>query len=194
VYVVNGVGGATGAMRPTAPHPAMETSQPGIGGSMIFEIEGGRLDAKFLTENGNITDQFTIFKDLNLTDPSAVTVNYQGLVSLTAPWQGEYIWNTGDKTRVIQKNPIETQKFTVKDPQNCLQTNYQVNVLQPLGINELPDDAFEQLKIYDFSGRLLREIQTPGKLSQVNFSELTPGRYILHLYLNGHDQIIKLAR
>lgn len=194
VYVVNGVGGATGAMRPSAPHPAMETSQPGIGGSMIFEIEGGRLDAKFLTENGTITDQFTIFKDLIVTDPAAVTVNYQGLVNLTAPWQGEYIWNTGDKTRVIQKNPIETQKFTVKDPQNCFQTNYQVNVLPPLGINELPDDAFEYLKIYDFNGRLLRDIQTPGKLSQVNLTDLPSGRYILQLHLNGHDQIIKLAR
>jgi 3',5'-cyclic AMP phosphodiesterase CpdA len=194
IYVVNGVGGATGAMRANAPHPVMETSQAGIGGSMIFDIEGGRLDAKFLTENGTITDQFTIFKDLNVTDPAAVTVNYQGLVSLTAPWQGEYIWNTGEKTRVIQKNPIETQKFTVKDPQNCFQTNYQVNVMPPLGINELPDDVFENLKIYDFNGRLLREIQTPGKLSQVNLTDLPAGRYILQLQINGHDQIIKLAR
>jgi hypothetical protein len=194
IYVVNGVGGATGAMRPNAPHPVMETSQAGIGGSMIFDIEGSRLDAKFLTENGTITDQFTIFKDLTVTDPAAVTVNYQGLVNLTAPWQGEYVWNTGDKTRVIQKNPIETQKFTVKDPQNCLQTNYQVNVMPPLGINELPDDAFEYLKIYDFNGRLLREIQSPGKLSQVNLSELPTGRYILQLHINGHDKIIKLAR
>jgi hypothetical protein len=121
-------------------------------------------------------------------------VNYQGLVNLTAPWEGEYVWNTGDKTRVIQKNPIETQKFTVKDPQNCFQTNYQVNVLPPLGINELPDDAFENLKIYDFNGRLLREIQTPGKLSQVNLTDLPAGRYILQLHINGHDQIIKLAR
>jgi hypothetical protein len=194
IYVVNGVGGATGNMRSNGPHPVMETSQAGIGGSMIFDIEGSRLDAKFLTENGTITDQFTIFKDLTVTDPAAVTVNYQGLVNLTAPWQGEYVWNTGDKTRVIQKNPIETQKFTVKDPQNCFQTNYQVNVLPPLGINELPDDAFEYLKIYDFNGRLLREIQTPGKLSQVNLTDLPAGRYILQLHINGHDQIIKLAR
>ena len=194
IYIVNGVGGATGNMRSNGPHPVMETSQAGIGGSMIFDIEGSRLDAKFLTENGTITDQFTIFKDLTVTDPAAVTVNYQGLVNLTAPWQGEYVWNTGDKTRVIQKNPIETQKFTVKDPQNCFQTNYQVNVLPPLGINELPDDAFEYLKIYDFNGRLLREIQTPGKLSQVNLTDLPAGRYILQLHINGHDQIIKLAR
>jgi hypothetical protein len=194
IYVVNGVGGATGNMRSNGPHPVMETSQAGIGGSMIFDIEGSRLDAKFLTENGTITDQFTIFKDLTVTDPAAITVNYQGLVNLTAPWQGEYVWNTGDKTRVIQKNPIETQKFTVKDPQNCLQTNYQVNVMPPLGINELPDDAFEYLKIYDFNGRLLREIQTPGKLSQVNLSDLPYGRYILQLHINGHDKIIKLAR
>ena len=194
IYVVNGVGGATGAMRSNGPHPVMETSQAGIGGSMIFDIEGSRLDAKFLTENGTITDQFTIFKDLNLAAPAPVTVNYQGTVSLTAPWPGEYVWNTGEKTRVIQKNPIETQKFTVKDPQNCLQTEYQVNVMPPLGINELPDDAFEYLKIYDFNGRVLREINTPGKLSQVNLSELPAGRYILHLHRNGQEKIIKLAR
>jgi hypothetical protein len=66
--------------------------------------------------------------------------------------------------------------------------------MPPLGINELPDDAFEYLKIYDFNGRLLREIQTPGKLSHVNLSDLPYGRYILNLHINGHDQIIKLAR
>ncbi len=194
VYVVNGVGGATGAMRPSAPHPAMQTSQAGVGGSMIFDVEAGRLDAKFLTENGEITDQFTIFKDINLTDPAPISINYGESVTLTAPWNGEYSWNMGEQTKAIQKNPTSTQKFTVKDPQNCLAVTYQVNVQPPLGINEIPDDTFEHAIIYDFSGRLIREIQSPGKISQLNLGELPQGLYILKLLNNGHERTIKLAR
>ena len=34
-----------------------------IGGSMYLEITGNRLDAKFITEDSQVKDQFTIFKN-----------------------------------------------------------------------------------------------------------------------------------
>ncbi|GAA4408938.1 hypothetical protein GCM10023187_31480 [Nibrella viscosa] len=64
VYVVNGSGGAwaSNGVYPKWPHNAMQASHD-IGGSMLLEIDGNRLDAKFITENGEVKDQFTIFKD-----------------------------------------------------------------------------------------------------------------------------------
>ncbi|GAB4026159.1 metallophosphoesterase [Spirosoma gilvum] len=64
IYVVNGAGGRGGGTQPMGrwPHPAMESKFP-EGGSMYLEVDGKRLDAKFINEFGVIKDQFTIIKD-----------------------------------------------------------------------------------------------------------------------------------
>ena len=68
VYVVAGssgqatqwVGGSTALISP-APHPVMYLSRLELG-SLIFDIEGNRLEAKFINGSGVITDYFTIEK------------------------------------------------------------------------------------------------------------------------------------
>lgn len=66
IYVVNGAGGRSGntQIQPFGkwPHPAMEAKTP-EGGSMYIEVDGKRLDAKFINEFGVIKDKFTIIKD-----------------------------------------------------------------------------------------------------------------------------------
>ncbi len=71
VYVVNGSGGGTEAVRtfdPSKPkdgfwpHRAMNTSL-NESGSMYIEVDKDRLDAKFIDENGDVKDRFTIIKD-----------------------------------------------------------------------------------------------------------------------------------
>jgi hypothetical protein len=59
VYVVAGSGGQVsgGALN----HPAMLVSFPQLG-SLVLDVEGDRLDARFLRETGAIDDQFTIVK------------------------------------------------------------------------------------------------------------------------------------
>jgi hypothetical protein len=59
VYVVAGSAGQTsgGALN----HPAMFISLNRLG-SVVIDIDGDRLDAKFLRENGAVEDQFTILK------------------------------------------------------------------------------------------------------------------------------------
>ena len=52
--------GSTATLNP-APHPVMFTSQLRLG-SLILDIDGNRLDAKFLSSGGNIRDYFTIEK------------------------------------------------------------------------------------------------------------------------------------
>lgn len=60
VYAVAGSSGqiSGGALN----HPAMFVSLNQLG-SMVIDVNGNRLDAKFLRENGAIDDQFTIVKD-----------------------------------------------------------------------------------------------------------------------------------
>lgn len=82
VYVVCGASGAGidpgSTTREGWPHNAMQTSIETVGGSMYLEVEGKRLDAKFIAEDGQVRDQFTIIKD---NQPS------QTLIASGATWK-----------------------------------------------------------------------------------------------------------
>jgi hypothetical protein len=60
VYVVAGSSGHATFVRPI-PHPAMFVTLLRLG-SMVIDISGDRMDAKFLRETGAIDDHFTIIK------------------------------------------------------------------------------------------------------------------------------------
>ena len=62
VYLICGVGGQVGATTAGYPHNAMYTSSVANYGSMVIDVQGDRLDTKFLTSTGSIWDQFTIQK------------------------------------------------------------------------------------------------------------------------------------
>jgi hypothetical protein len=58
VYIVAG----TSALADTvSPHPAMYTSLS-IPGSLVLDVHGNRLDAKFIDEFGEVKDYFTLKK------------------------------------------------------------------------------------------------------------------------------------
>jgi Big-like domain-containing protein len=78
VYVVAGSSGqkSGGSLN----HPAMFISLNELG-SMVLDIDGNRLDAKFLRETGAIEDHFTIIKGLG-------TGNTPPTVKITAPLNG----------------------------------------------------------------------------------------------------------
>ncbi|MHA8050467.1 metallophosphoesterase [Aquirufa sp. ROCK-SH2] len=131
VYVVNGVGGATGRKRTDAPHKVMQYSVDQIGGFMYFEIEDNRLDAKFITENGDNLDRFTIFKDVPNQVSVTKSINYLDKVILTAPWKGDYLWTNGEKNKNIEVSPKQNTSFSVVDANKCLSYTYQINVIFP---------------------------------------------------------------
>ena len=60
-------------------HPAMFISLNNLG-SMVLDVDGARLDAKFLRETGAVADSFTILK--------GSTVNTPPVVSMTSPANG----------------------------------------------------------------------------------------------------------
>lgn len=66
VYAVCGVSGTIGGTTSGWPHNAMYASSVNNYGSMVIDVNGNQLDAKFLTSTGSIWDQFTIQKQTTL--------------------------------------------------------------------------------------------------------------------------------
>jgi hypothetical protein len=68
VYVVAGSAGAQGGHKPSWPHDAMYYSNNEIGGAVMLEVQGNKLDLKWICADGEIRDHFTMMKDLNAQD------------------------------------------------------------------------------------------------------------------------------
>lgn len=62
VYVVSGSAGKLGGKQLTYPHNAMYFSDAEHGGASVLEVEGNRLELKWVCADGEIRDQFTIVK------------------------------------------------------------------------------------------------------------------------------------
>ncbi|MFD2160867.1 purple acid phosphatase family protein [Paradesertivirga mongoliensis] len=65
VYVVSGSAGALGGKKATYPHNAMFYSNNEVGGVVILEVQGNRLNLKWVSSDGKIYDQFTMMKDVD---------------------------------------------------------------------------------------------------------------------------------
>jgi hypothetical protein len=81
VYAVAGSSGTISGG--TLNHPAMFISLNQLG-SMVLDIDGNRLDARFLRENGAVDDSFTIIKAGNAAPAVSLTAPASG-ASFTAP-------------------------------------------------------------------------------------------------------------
>ncbi|CAG4995459.1 3',5'-cyclic adenosine monophosphate phosphodiesterase CpdA [Dyadobacter sp. CECT 9275] len=68
VYVVSGSSGALGGHKEGYPHNAMYYSNNEIGGAVMLEAEGNRLELKWICSDGEIRDQFTMMKDVSKSD------------------------------------------------------------------------------------------------------------------------------
>jgi hypothetical protein len=132
VYVVSGSAGHLGFPSPGYPHPAMYYSDYEHGGALMLEVEGNRLDARWIGEDGQIRDQFTMEKDVNKV--SSVEINGGNSVSLEASFKGTYRWNTGAGTKTISVAPDKDTRFDVRDAENCLHDVFDVKVNNPLPV------------------------------------------------------------
>jgi acid phosphatase type 7 len=136
IYVVNGVGGSNGGGQSTYPHDAMIYSNNINAGSMYLEIEGNRLDAKFITEDGSIMDQFTILKDVNQKQVLKLEAN-QNTIPLQASWKGSFNWqHDNSKNKTVQVSPIISTKYIVQDDQKCLQDEFTVKVASAYSLKD----------------------------------------------------------
>lgn len=114
VYIVSGSSGKVGGQANGYPLSFMQYSNNTVGGSFEFEVEGNRLDAKFITANGTIADQFTIMKDVN--NITNITIEQGQPVTLSASWVGNYRWNNGETTRALIVSPsVGQHTYSVTD-------------------------------------------------------------------------------
>lgn len=128
VYVVSGSAGALDHKQGTFPHKAMPYSDISVGGAPILEVEGNRLDFRWITANGEIGDQFTILKKVN--KKTIIDVKEGKSVTLTASYKGEYNWNGSDqKTKSIQVKPTSSiSTYVVNDPKSYIQDVFEVRI------------------------------------------------------------------
>lgn len=139
VYVVSGSAGKFGGTSTGWPHNAMYYSDEARGGSMVLEVEGNRLDAKWICDDGVIRDQFTIMKNVNQV--STYTITEGQSLNLTSSWVGQYNWSVGAQTTAsINAAPTSTSTFIVNDQYNCLADSFYVNVIPTIGLENLVEN------------------------------------------------------
>jgi predicted MPP superfamily phosphohydrolase len=152
MYVVAGSAGQIGGASAGYPHNAMYYSNNTQGGSLYFEVDSNRLDAKFISYSGTgagvtpvIRDQFTIFKDVNRV--YNLSVNQNTPLDLAASWKGNYVWpdNGNVSTQSVNLPNAVAGSFTyrVKDAAaaNCLQDVFNVTVNGTLPVSLLSFEA-----------------------------------------------------
>ena len=205
VYVVAGSAGASGGTQSGYPHNALPWSF-NDGGMLYLEVEGNRLDAKFIRRTGVVSDQFTILKDAGRT--TNLTINAGSSTQLTASWIGNYAWNTGATTRSITVAPASNTTYTVNDGSGCVSDvfNITINSGQKMltkapGIKEqqtsfslIPsfvkrgrvirvkatNEDFREAAVVDINGRIMKTHRFSGSFN-IATNELQKGIYFLRI-------------
>jgi hypothetical protein len=128
---------AKNSVQGSYPHKAMYYSESSNAGSLVLDIVGNRLEAKFINENGVVQDSFTMLKDVN-TKTSAHVTGSDSLV-LEASWKGEYSWSRNNETTQSIKVDSATTIYYVSDGKGCLQDTFVINGpnLLPIALNDL---------------------------------------------------------
>ncbi len=127
VYVVAGSAGQLGGTTTGYPHDAMYYSNATNGGSMVLEVLGNRLDAKWICADGVVRDQFTMMKDVNAKKTINATAG--DTIELTASFVGNYNWNVAGQTTRMVKVVADSGNtvYTVGDNFSCLKDSFVIN-------------------------------------------------------------------
>ncbi|MHA4806548.1 purple acid phosphatase family protein [Flavitalea flava] len=127
VYVVSGSAGQLGGHQIGYPHKALPYSDATHGGAAMLEVQGNRLDLKWICADGEIRDRFTMMKRVNRNQ--TIKIKKGESVTLTASYNGDFIWTTGNSGKSITVTPSSTTTYTVKDKQNCLKDTFIIKVV-----------------------------------------------------------------
>jgi len=128
VYVVSGSSSRVDGKQPTYPHDALPFSDINNVGACILEVEENRLDLKWICEDGQIRDRFTMMKGVN--QKKIINARKGQAVTLKASYVGDYKWSGSEKkTRSIEVKPsARVSTYTVSDPYSCLQDVFEVHI------------------------------------------------------------------
>ncbi|RYE59479.1 MAG: metallophosphoesterase family protein [Sphingobacteriales bacterium] len=128
VYVVSGSAGQLTYTQDTYPHKAMYYSDNTVAGAVMLEVEGNRLDLKWITTTGEVKDKFTMMKNVNKS--GTIRIKKGEKATLTASFVGKYNWlHSKEKTRSVEVSPTAKKStYTVKDEFGCVQDRFEVIV------------------------------------------------------------------
>lgn len=200
VYSVVGCSGKLSDVQSDWPHPAMYSYTNEHVGTMMFTVEKNRLDAVFLTKDGNEFDKFTIVK--NAGEQQTIYVCPNDPVNLEASWPGTVVWSPGGQTgQTFTINALSNATVTATDPLGCVEDVFEIVVVQndtcaPLNVYqngqlELPSiriidqnleiefDKDLQIQLYSNSGVLVKDFRMKKPKHKENLSELSSGIYYL---------------
>jgi len=211
VYVVAGSAGQLEGSSAGYPHNAMYYSNVSIGGALFFEVEGNRLDGKWISSDGVIRDNFTIMKDVNKTTNLSIPSGTP--TQLTASWIGNYNWSTSETTRSITVAPLVNTNYTVNDGLGCLNDAFNITVTgggrNPLTSTTIEASTKESVKVVptlvhrgqqitvnsgsitptdimliDINGRIIRKFNSRQSF-RIETGNLHNGSYFLQMKLKG---------
>lgn len=128
VYVVAGSAGQLTYVQETYPHKAMFYSDNTVGGAVMLEVEGNRLDLKWVTATAEIKDRFTMMKNVN--KKTVIRLKKGETAILTASFVGKYHWNKNNQnSRSIEVTPpIGKSTYKVRDEFGCVEDSFEVIV------------------------------------------------------------------
>ena len=146
VYVVAGAAGWNSGEQTAWPHNALPYSNGAVSGSMYLEVEGNRLDSKWIGEDGIVHDKFTIIKDVSIGESTLNLPKNATSVELTAPNKIQQFWNIfpNQKINKIQiENPINGMRYNISDSLGCFNYSYKIEIAdtckQSQSINSIID-------------------------------------------------------
>lgn len=169
VYVVTGSAGQLGATQAGYPHDALPMADNQHGGALLLEVEGKRLDAKWIASDGLVRDQFTIVKDANVK--TSIGIEKGQSINLSASYVGDYLWSNGETTREITVSPAATTDYYVHDAYACLADSITVEVTNPLPV-----------RLISFSGSFEHGIVA---LHWQTSEEINAGHFVIERSLDG---------
>lgn len=181
VYTVCGSSGKLGSTSSGWPHPAMYSYSNTTLGSVLIEVNDNRLDAKFINDNGQIFDSYTIVKNAGKT---TTLLSCPGdNLTLTPSWPSSVQWfPLGVNQDSVVVNPMVSTVYYAYDPLSCIRDTFIINMdvaancnsigipenninnqftLFPSVINSFndivtiqsfQDDVIEQISIIDING------------------------------------------
>lgn len=130
VYVVAGSAGQLeDRVQSSYPHNAMVYSNSKVSGAVMLEVEDNRLDLKWITEDGQILDKFTMMKNLN--KKSVIRIKKGEKATLKASFIGNYNWkHSKELSRAVEVSPSSGKTtYTVSDDCSCIKEEFEVIVI-----------------------------------------------------------------
>lgn len=123
VYVVSGSAGKLGGTQPAFPHNAMYYANATEGGASFLEVQGNRLDLKWICADGVIRDHFTMMKEVN--QQQVIRAKAGTKVTLTASFTGNYLWSNKQTSRSITVT-AKAGTYTVQDKEMCIKDTFTI--------------------------------------------------------------------